>query len=52
MNKIEFHFEKSAVFLLTPVIGIKFNKKEQIYSYNAYEVVIAWGFWMGVIVIR
>lgn len=52
MNKIEFHYESSPVFVLLPVLGIKFNKKERIYSSDAYEVVFAWGFWMGVLVIR
>lgn len=52
MNKIEFHYESSPVFVLLPVLGIKFNKKERIYSSDAYEVVVAWGFWMGVFVIR
>lgn len=52
MKKVEFHYESSPVFLFLPVIGFKFDKKEQIYSYNAYEMVFAWGFWMIVIVFR
>lgn len=50
--KMELHTEKSPVFLILPVMGIKFDKREQIYSSDAYEVVLAWGFWMAVLVIK